>query len=187
MTDYDPTIPAATQNLLTSQGQMLNNFSELNTIFDYNHFTWNDAVTADRGKHRKVEFPEPLTSDPSPTGDDGVLYTKAVSGIGQLFFANASAVDQLTGINGTFAAEGSATFPNGLIMKWGKKTSVSNNSAVVYPTPFPTAVWSVQVSGGESSGTQPTINLSANAADTNGFTLKISTGSTDIFYFALGN
>jgi hypothetical protein len=75
MVDYNPNIPQGIDNLSTSQGQMLNNFTQLNTIFDFDHFTWNDPTAGgtDRGFHRRVTFPVNVAA--APAGATGILHT----------------------------------------------------------------------------------------------------------------
>jgi hypothetical protein len=185
MVDYNPNIPQGTDNLSTSQGQMLNNFTQLNTIFDFDHFTWNDptASGADRGFHRKVTFPVILGADPAaPTS--GVLYTKNVSAVPELFFENSAAtVTQLTGFSSTVATNGSITFQGGLIMKWGSIATVAATTVFSFPVPFPTAKFSLTISPGTIGRTIEYTNFTVN-----GFTLNTNTPAASTFtYIALGN
>lgn len=54
MASYNPNIPWANDDPGISQGQMLTNFGELNTLFNVDHVQYNDATVADRGKHRQI-------------------------------------------------------------------------------------------------------------------------------------
>ena len=84
---YNPNIPQSNDLISQSQGQFLTNFSQLNTIFDVDHVTYDNATVANRGLHRKVTFPAVIT-DPNQTAPISSLYIKTVSGSSQLFFQN---------------------------------------------------------------------------------------------------
>lgn len=189
---YNPNIPATSDNLSTSQGQMLSNFSQLNTIFDHNHFTWDNATSANRGLHRKVDFPVVQGSDPSPTGAAGVVYSKALSGLTQLFFANASQVTQLTGTN-SIGASGSVTIQGGLILKWGTSafSGSSTSLTVSLPVAFPNNCYfatstAVTTTGVAANVTTTQISgltqLLINRAGGTGLVTNMS-----VQYFAIGN
>lgn len=187
---YNPSIPQGTQNLSASQVAMLTNFTQLNTIFDTNHYTWNDATTANRGKHRKIDFPVPESANPSPTGDASAIYAKLVSGVAQAFFANSSGVQQLS--LPTISSSGSnygVTLGNGLILNFGLSPSVSSggNATITYAVPFTTSTYSAVATSFDQDGR---MNLSVSP---NGLTqLKVyatnisGSGSHQAYYIAIG-
>jgi len=87
----------------------------------------------------------------------------------------------------TYAGEGSVTFPNGLIMKFGTVSITSGSSqSHTFPVPFPTAC--VHLSGNKD-GAESFATLSITSKDKNGWTGDIysSIDQTGTYnYFAIG-
>lgn len=54
----------------------------------------------------------------------------------------------------TYAGEESVTLPNGLIMKWGYKATVSTNDSISFPVAFPTACVNVSATSSEENSTE---------------------------------
>jgi hypothetical protein len=100
---YSPSIPQPNDDPKDSQAQLLSNFSLLNTRWSVNHVPLTQSTNT--GMHTKVFFEAPLGADPGLGDDFASLYTKTFGGATELFFENASAVKQLTGLvpttNGT--------------------------------------------------------------------------------------
>ncbi len=76
---YDPTVPAAAQRISDTQSPIQTNFDQANTIFNEDHFNYNDASGAPpppglRGFHRKAVFSE-LAVAPTAFADIGTVYT----------------------------------------------------------------------------------------------------------------
>lgn len=126
---YQPNIPQATDLISVSQNDILNNFKAIGTAFDVNHVDFN-ATGA--GKHFKVEMPN-QTVDPTPPGGQSTIYSKsgdiwAIRGAGTPY--------QLTNaVNATpaiFGNAGSTFLPGGLILKWGNRTGVTDQSAIIF-------------------------------------------------------
>ena len=202
MVNYDPDIPQPGDNLSDSQGEMLNNFTQLNNIFDSDHFTWNNSTVANRGLHRQITFPAVLSADPTPTGAKSVIYSKAISGVSTAFFANSAGASAIwaggsgPGIvsltHGGNDTNGLLTLGNGLILQWAKASVATNVPAtIVFPTPFPNACFTVLVScdsppapgvrAGVASVAQNSVTASQFIAIQNiGFTASIR-------YLAIGN
>lgn len=189
MADYNPNIPAGTDNLSTSAGEIQNNFSQANLIFDVDHFKFNYATTASRGMHRVVTFPE-IPAVPTPTLLKGVLFTKSVSSASELCFANKDGNGVLwrggtgTGlVAGTISGTGTMTLPNGLILKWGSVSASTSGTAVGFAAAFPTNLFNVQLT--------PQSNTSRGVAfggqSVNGFTAYAENNGTFIYWFAIGN
>lgn len=89
----------------------------------------------------------------------------------------------------TVAVSGSQPYLSGLIMKWGSTGALGGGGGtpIVFPTPFPTACFNVQITGQNTGGV-------AQAADTvtnktlAGFTLNNASNAARAFdWFALGN
>lgn len=183
---YNANIPQPTDNLSVSQGQLLGNFMALDSIFNLDHFTWDDTTNggAYRGFHRKITLPVVQPSDPA-TPVSSVLYTKTVTNA-ELFFKNAAnVVTQLTGLPQNIVNNGSYTFPGGLIIKFGTQlipNSGPNVGKVVYGTPFPTQTFSIVITGNNFSSEASKVDAFTNA----GFTSN-SNINGNIFYISIGN
>lgn len=80
---YNPNIPQPDDNLSVSQGDLLNNFTDLNTKFSINHVSLTDT-TSDTGKHKYVSFVE-QASNPETVANEQILFTKDSSGKPELF------------------------------------------------------------------------------------------------------
>lgn len=192
MADYNPSIPQGGDNLSTSQAQMLNNFTQLNTIFAFDHYTWNDPTSADRGFHKQITFPVTRT-DPALTGTQGMLYTKTVSGLAQLFFANSAGVAAVSGITGVISQNGSLTFPNGLVFKWGAFSmgaGVTSSGDISFAGgQFPSNLFSILISGSTAnSGNTAGVNLAqTNLIKFQAFRSASPASASSYYYFAVGN
>lgn len=189
MTDFNPNLPAGTQNISAGQGSIQNNFFQQDEIFDNDHYTFDDSTDggAFRGFHRQVTFPLHISA-PSPVDDEAVVYTTDVSSLPQLTFANSAGATILTGLAKSIMTSGYYTLPGGLIIQWAPVTGAANNTTVTFPLTFPNNFFSVSLAGGLAAGTQPTININPTSVSTTGFVLKI-TGTTpvNLFYIAIGN
>lgn len=199
MTDYNPLIPQPNDNLSTSQGQILNNFTQLNDIINFDHFNYNFSTVSERGLHRKVSFPENTTVS-APTGVASVLYSKAVSGVSSPYFDNAvgssvlwrggstnGLISQTTG--GT-PSSGRMTLPNGIIFIWGVDTGpiVDNYQVNFQGGGFPTACFSVNITGTRSGNALRSIFILDGTLTKAKFNITTaSTGFNAIYYFAVGN
>lgn len=187
MPDYNPSIPTGAQNLSDSQVDILNNFTELNTIFASDHFQWNFATTGDRGLHRRVSFPTPLTSDPSVAGDDSVVYSKLVSGITQLFFKNATTSEKITGSVVTQSGNGGIDFPQSVSIRWGSATFSGTSAVISYATQFPVNTYTVVISPVNSVAAGATLRVGTHTQT--GFTVNaaINVTNSSFNYIAIGH
>lgn len=91
---FNPNIPQSTDLISQSQGQILTNFAQSNTIFDVDHFTFNDAAAADRGKHRQSTYPE-LGAAPTTIANEGAVFTLAGTAETELYFRRESNGEQV--------------------------------------------------------------------------------------------
>jgi len=80
---FNPDIPQPNDDLSVSQGDLLNNFTDLNTQFAINHVAFDDAG-ADKGKHKFITFVE-QAADPESKGDEYLLYAKDDGGEPELY------------------------------------------------------------------------------------------------------
>lgn len=71
---YNPAIPKPADLMSVSQGDLLENFSQLNTQFGVNHVEFDDAG-ANKGKHKFCSFVE-QAADPAVQSDEYIIYSK---------------------------------------------------------------------------------------------------------------
>ena len=99
---YHPNIPQANDDPSVSQGDMLDNFTKLNSDFSVNHVPF--TAGGNKGFHTLVQFPTVQATDPAVAGTSSVLYPKAGPTDTELFFRNVNNIFQLTNlpaVNGT--------------------------------------------------------------------------------------
>lgn len=83
---YNPNIPQANDDPRISQGELLQNFQQINTDFAVNHTSL--TASGQNGYHTKVFFADPLGADPNLAAPESSLYTKTIAGLTELFFQN---------------------------------------------------------------------------------------------------
>lgn len=137
---YDPDTPAnAAEDPSQSQPKITANFQELNTFLSVNHVALNDA---DQGKHKWAMFPEQVAA-PVTGANEAALYTKAVSAVTQLFYADEGAgterqisfPTQTTAVNAGTAG-GNLTYMDtifGVRIIWGLTATGTGGRTVVTP------------------------------------------------------
>jgi hypothetical protein len=194
---YDPLKPMATDNLNVSQGDIQGNFATANTVFDINHYPF-DNVTANKGKHKFVSMPN--TTIPGTLANEGAIYTKNNIGTGnqsQMFFtSNAGGQEyQLTraydAFSGSFGASQGWTFlPGNLIMQYGVKNNPGTSGIIIFANTgfqFPQNIISVFVSVFQIG--QTGVARVVNAYDVSAFNYAITSAdaNTQLFWWALGN
>jgi hypothetical protein len=193
---FNPNIPQATDRFPISQGQLLTNFTALNTIFGINHVALNAA--ADAGKHNFCQFPEQGAA-PGTAANEGAIYTKnAATGTTEAFFQRESSGTelQLTGINGTnVAAAGGTLLPSGLIIKWGTATVSNGNTVTFAVAPAFTTVYGIYpgiLNAGGAGVVNEAIYIRSFTANnfvvtcTRRTSLSAIPGTMNIMYYALG-
>ncbi len=191
---YIPDIPQPGDNISTSQGQILGNFQSLNTIFNFDHYAWNDSVTGNQGLHRKVSFPATATVG-AQSGLASVIYTKNVSSVAAPYFK--SAVNDFvmwyggTTSNGlattTLANPGQLNLPNGFQLRWGTDAFVTGATKSVTITPQFTTNCLVAVVSIEDSNPQNAVGVDSYTAS--GFNARRNTppaGALNFRWIALG-
>lgn len=102
---YNPSIPQANDIISQSQGQILTNFNQANTIFDVDHVTFDNATVANRGKHDKSTYVE-LAADPVTAFNEVAVYSKDTGTQPDVFvrLENNGTVERMTGGGITAAA-----------------------------------------------------------------------------------
>jgi len=210
---YSTTIPAATQQISDSQGDILENFVQLNTQFSVDH----TALTAasNNGNHVQLTFPSAQTTK-TASGTISYVYPKSDGTNVELYqstyniAATASVETKITsaglpiwkggtvggtgvityangasGTPATSSANGAyLTLPNGIQLRWGTITSASQGSAITFGSAFSTQVLSLQLT--VQSTTARAISYSS--LTLNGFVVYPENSSGVTFtYFAIGN
>ena len=142
---FNPNIPQSGDKISQSQSQILTNFSQSNTLFGTDHVTFNDAATADRGKHNKTTLIE-QSVDPATAANEMAIYTKAVSAVTQLFARGESSgtITQLSNL--TVNSTANAGTAGGTIRHFdtiwnlrflmGTTNAFSGTGTVTYPSVF---------------------------------------------------
>ena len=160
---YNKDIPQKTDKLSRSQLDLLNNFQQLNTSFDIDHYTY-DNTTPSNGFHRKVSLVE-QAADPTPTTGTDDLYTKItppITGLGELYYVRGGSVTpiQMTSGSpfpytnnyipvgsvspvGTDFTAGATFLPGGVLIQYGQVKT--NQTTVKYPIPFSSSPYSLQL------------------------------------------
>lgn len=196
---YNPNIPQPTDRLTNSQGDILTNFSELNTIFGINHIPF--SVTPNSGRHTMCELLEVGATPGGAPVNEVTLYCGDVGGSRELFFTrdNSSATPiRLTGPAVPSAASNGYTFlSGGLLIQWGQLTQTDstyqtltfatnniafpNNCFCVFTQPYGTS----QVPDG-----QATVDIRKSSVNSTSFQWVYVTSSskyTGFYWIAIGN
>lgn len=204
---FNPNIPLGTDNLSTSQGQILANFTQLNTQFGVDHTAFNTGSGNGDGTHIKVTFDGPPSPIPTPSGNISNIYPNLVSAAQELHFKNALGTTQITsgglpiwkggtpGASGVVSAttggtnsNGSMTLPNGVILKWGTQTAVNDGATVNFPVAFPSNCFSIQLTGVRDDVVDRAFWLKPGFT-TSSFVVRVNSSSSNmaINYIAIGN
>lgn len=147
---FDPNIPAANDLLSISQGDIQTNFSQTNTIIAVDHYEFDNATVADRGKHKSVVLPEDVAI--ATGANEAALYTKDDGTQPALYYRQESNGTEIkmTGIDPLQANDGytflqGTTAGGGILLQWGQGTfPVANDLVViVFPVAFSAAPYSV--------------------------------------------
>lgn len=215
---YTPNTPAnGAENISVSQPKITTNFQQLNTLFDRDHYAWNDLTSSNRALHRQITFPAPLVADPGTSTNRGSFYTKAdvndTSARPQLYFENINGVNAVQQITNRFkdaSAQGYWMLPNGspnqpsLILMWGFNTgpfSSGSSTLITFPqvitnyvypglpaTGFPNNCFNVQITMEVGDNDTKTVNLSSTSITRTGFRVRANvTTFNAVYWFAIGN
>lgn len=184
---YNPNIPAANDLLSVSQGDIQTNFSQANTVVAVDHYEFDNATAANRGKHKSVVLPEDAAV--ATAADEGALYTKDDGTRPALYYRQESNGTEIkfTGIDPLRATNGYTFLQGNLLMQWGKVAAPGNSGTVNFPTAFSAAPYSIQVSLERDSGNQSVTVDDAPAPTANAFQyLSSSSGSAFMYWIAIG-
>ncbi len=192
---FTPNIPQSGQSLGQTQAAILNNFENYFNTMGVNHVPPNGAGGYPQGKHTFAEFVSQAQS-PATASSEVSTYCRTISAVPELCIqkagqlANAADVQMTRLDTGALAANNGYSFlPGGLIIQWGQNLGATNNLSQNYAIPFTSVVYSLVVSGGVTSGTQPTINfnpVALGAGSLTSFIWKIANGPCSATWIAIG-
>jgi hypothetical protein len=166
---YNPNIPLATDVIKVSQSNIVQNFTQIQTLIDVNH---GDFGTPNEGQHLFVTLPN-NNAVPLPADDSLNVYANnyAPTNQSELFVIRQDAVTwPITASSQT--ARGYTYLPSGLILQWGNATINSNAGAFtfVWPTAgnffaFTTQFWGNVFIGADPANNAKDVNAVAYVTD----------------------
>ncbi len=189
---YTANIPLLTDTLDVSQGDLNNNFQQLDTSFGIDHVNFSDAG-GDTGKHNFITMVN-QTAAPTIAGQETALYQRDVSTIPRLFFIERGGTDRQ--MSGSVVIQtdppdantsGETMLFGGVGIKWGTRTiAASTTVAIDYTdlglTDFPTDGYVV------TTGSQIQ-SLRITLVSSTGFTLRNSNSlsAETAYWIAIGS
>jgi hypothetical protein len=204
---YNPSIPQASDKLVNSQVDLLTNFTQLNTVFNNDHYKFNNG--AGQGQHRQINFPL-IPAVPVVAGAASAIYPKLdlqdAAANPALFFTNQSTTFQITNaIQSIIASDYSKGYymfpgPGGLILQWGTADISSAGQYFIFfntmlalagsPAGFPNKILSVNytVQCDTSVGQPKTCIDETSPPQKTKFKIRVSPAvpNSSIFWIALG-
>ncbi len=140
---YNQNIPASTDLISTSQGDILANFQALYTFLNVNHV---DFSSGNAGKHKWVDFPVQGSSPVIAVGDVA-LFNKnsALTTANELFVTNSAGTEYAVTADDA-ATTGWCYLPSGLLVKWGV-TSGTGHDTIVFPVAATIPVFATALTG----------------------------------------
>jgi hypothetical protein len=181
-----PNLPSA------DVGNMQTNTNSIFSIWNVDHETFGSAGSID-GRHKQVSLiNEAAPGVPANIG--GVLFANnpAPTNISWPFWQNASGTTQLISGIPSAANPGYSFLPGGLIIQWGTKTPLVNQTltAVTFPIAFPNNCFVVLVTEKRTASPNNVDQLYVNAKSTTTFSYYATTTGTGFASFdwiAIGN
>ena len=187
---FNSAVPAAADDPSVSQGQMLTNFAQTNTLFGVNHVNFDSTLPAgvgagNEGKHYAVTIIDQAAA-PATAADEIALHSLAVGGVSTLYFRKESnGTDiQMSGPDPVAASPGQTFLPGGIILKWGTAVVNTGGTAIGFAAAFPNNCWNVQVT---PQSTQSRGSAIAAGVGVGGFTAYAENNGTTMHWIAIGN
>jgi hypothetical protein len=202
---FNPLIPQPAHYLSQSQGDLLSNNGQLNTVEDVNHVSFDNAIpinslNGERGKHHMVDLLKRDTSGSAPpyavvdflgTITEMVFYAKdRVYGAPilitdtTLYLRKANGnLFQMSGLDPVAAQTGSTFLPGGMIMKWGKNT-VAIGGTITFAQQFPANCFSVTCTPHSATTSRSLCIWNPSAT---GFQVFPENNGTVVTWIAIGN
>lgn len=146
---YKAAIPQANDQISISQGDLLGNFTEINTYLTVDHEAFNGAT---QGKHKAVHLINQSLAPTAPVtgaGECAIYSAPGVGAVPALFFKGQNSATTVDGIDFTSHvanATGWTRLPSGILLQWGPwATTLPTGSVTKQPTIVYTALYNVQV------------------------------------------
>ncbi len=143
---YNNNIPQPTDQISTSQADILNNFAAISTYLNINHVDFNGA---DQGKHKWVTMPVQVASPATGAGEVALFArTSTLSLVPEIAFrreSNGTVIEFTSSLSATI---GWTRLPSGILLKWGNATA---NGLTTYTFPVAatipafTNIFSIQI------------------------------------------
>lgn len=165
---------------------MRTNSQSIQDIILTDHVGYNNTKG---GMHNQVTFAINQSAPGFATGKSD-LFANTASGQSWPFWQNASGIFQMLGNAFSAAASGYLTFPNGIILKWGTKTGMTQgNNTVSFSPVFPTAAFIVIVQPIRTTTTDAdNLYVRTGTLSASGFTIvNTSSSIPTAYWFAIGN
>ena len=182
---YNPNIPLSTDRPSQSQGQILTNFQQLDSIFAINHVAFDDATVANRGKHTYVTLIDETATPPTPSGTDIALYSAMASGVNELFYIQGAVGTpiQITGAGSPGSSYeirgGTFTYPY---------SSYPTPATITFSSAFPTSITSVVITPANLYSSGVNYFISSLTVSTFVFNPKSPLSANGIYtYIAIGS
>lgn len=179
--------PQASDQRNVSQGDILNNFTYLQTTMGVDHYFSNDTTTSQNGMHNQVSF----ISEAAPA--IGAADSQVYSQSGVLRFQNSTVSAQISPTTSpSVAANGYSYMAGGALVQWGTATMLisTQTKAVTFPIAFPTGVYSVVTTPQGSTSTTGVSNWGTSNITTAGFNArnynKVVDAATTFSWMAIG-
>ena len=181
---YQNDIPQPTDAFSKSQGDILNNFSALESFMTVNHYDPNDP---NYGKHLQLNFPASVATIPSTaTGELCIYPNTGLASTPALWILQQGSTSPAPGTDFTTVVNpGSSTaytyLPSRTLLSWGTASASSSGTPVTLPVAYANTKYSVQI-----TTQNPSLTAAATITDTSHFKITTTSGSPTVFWFAIG-
>lgn len=168
---FNPNIPQPTDTLSVSQGELLTNDTQLNTVFNVDHVAFDDATVANRGKHTSSTLRD-FGGDPTPAAGEGTIYSNTVGARIESFYRYPSSgpITQLTWIKAWCTFNGDGAIGATAIIDSYNVASINKlnntNFSITYTTALGNANYAVF-----GSATTTTVRIGAGSLTVNAVTV----------------
>lgn len=201
---YQSNIPAATDTLATSQGDIQTNFASIESLIDVDHVDFNDA---NAGMHNQITLPlndnspiAPVFSSPNIglynlvpaaaplTNINELFINKYVNGLVQKQIPMTASTLSTNAVPAAFST-GYTYLPSGIIMKWGQFPFNQNPATtIVFDATVPfTQILSLQLTPNVAGGAVvASVSVKTTLVNATGFTAITNATAGFISYLAIG-